>query len=104
MLPTISVQLSAQWLVLEPNSKVFISQGIVKSTDKLTGTLGIHFFFKEWFGVSIQTNFINDFGWYQDFAVSKDDFKLCMSLGYSAVYNSFSSSLRICYRLKEFWR
>ncbi|OGU84385.1 MAG: hypothetical protein A2W11_03770 [Ignavibacteria bacterium RBG_16_35_7] len=90
-----------------PSSNLFISQGATVSNlnhkAKLTGTLGIHYYFTNYFGVSMQTNFINDLGWYQDLAISRNDFKLNLSLGYSAIYNSPSVSLRICYRLRNFF-
>lgn len=93
----------SKWRVLwNPSDHLFVSQGVAKSDQHYTGTLGLHYYFVSCFGVSVQTNFINEFGWYQDFAVPVDDFKLNASFGYSPVYNSFSASLRINYLLSRF--
>ena len=96
--------LQGQSYILKPSENIYVSQGATKSVSNYSGTLGLHYFFTDYFGVSLQGNFINEFGWYHDFTPMKTkDVKLVGSIGYSAVHNSISYSLRICIQIREFY-
>lgn len=89
--------------ILRPSSHLYYSMGANKSLSNYSGTIGLHYFYTDWFGTSLQTNFVRDLGFYYDLSPSKSkEFKIVGSIGYSAVYNSLSYSLRMCIQVRLF--
>lgn len=88
---------------LVPSNDVFVSQGITKSVSTITGTLGMHYFMTDYYGTSLQTDFVRDFGWYNDLRFYDEDVIVICSIGHSIVHNSISYSLRIGIRWRTYW-
>lgn len=97
------MQTRAEWIILTPSRHLYYSVGPVKSQKNYSGTLGVHYFWDNGYGVSLQTNFVRDLGWYLDMMPIRGDvINVSVSVGYSVVYNSSSFSLRLCIPARAF--